>query len=129
MKYFACYLLFVVLSAASCHNEEVKKSDSLGCQSDNALEQVPWLKEKVSDLTKESAQFKCSEKEGGCFYIARGDVNGETIFEVGNCCPNMNSVPAFFKCDGKSFCDAGDSDCIRKTSLNNRELLWSSSIK
>ncbi|TLV02485.1 hypothetical protein [Dyadobacter luticola] len=129
MKYLAYYFLFVVLSAASCHTEEVDETDSLGCQSDNALEQVAWLKEKVNDLTKQSAQFKCSDKEEGCFYIARGDVNGETIFEVGNCCPNMNSVPAFFKCDGTSFCEAGDIDCIRKTTPDGRKLLWSSRIK
>lgn len=129
MKRLACYVVCISLLAASCQNEEVKNNSSSDCQSDNALEQMAWLKEKVNNLTKESAQFKCSEKESGCFYIARGDINGETIFEVGNCCPNMNSVPAFFKCDGTLFCNAGDIDCIAKATVKNRKLLWSSNTK
>lgn len=79
---FLYYLSFLVFVGASCQQTEPGNIENKDCKSDNVLENLTWLKEEIRELEAHVSKNSCHTNFSGCFYIARGQVHGETIFST-----------------------------------------------
>lgn len=126
---FLYYLSFLVFVGASCQQTEPRNIDNKDCKSDKVLKNSTWLKEKIRKLEAYSSKGSCSTNFSGCFYIARGQVHGEIIFEIGICCPGVDYAPAYYNCDGTLFCEFKNNNCPIQSDIDDREIIWSISSK
>ena len=124
MLRFFFYFVFAAFVTCSCSETEPESTGVDVCKGKNPTERLAWLKQKTTELQASVGKGSCTDNGGGCVYIARGTVGGETVFEIGNCCPNVNSIPGFFKCDGSSFCDYKDINCPTQSEIQDREIIW-----
>ncbi|MES2733018.1 MAG: hypothetical protein V4714_14815 [Bacteroidota bacterium] len=95
MKPFLSLLLLLFL--ASCSKEELVNA----CTTENPAEKVIWLKKKVNLL----------EKSPYCNTIRQFNYHGQTVFVVGTCEPNFNSIDQIYDCQGNLVCGWGDQQC------------------
>lgn len=125
MSRFSFFSLLLVC-LVSCNQKDLQsqRNDVDDCEIVNLKDAPVWLKNKVADLERESASFKCAGSDSGCFYIAKGVIKGKAVLEIGICCANTNSIPIFYQCDGTLFCDSKNTDCPTFNDVSNRKIIW-----
>ncbi|MCL6295784.1 hypothetical protein [Jejuia spongiicola] len=107
-------IFFIVLS---CNNNDDGISNT--CNVANPVEDFAWLKEKVLDIEQSTQVDE--------FYISQAIYEGETVFIVGNCCANCNSVLPVYNCEGERINILGCSEEFINFNILNRDtVIWNS---
>jgi hypothetical protein len=122
--YYPYFLITVLLVSCQQRREAVQIPSKRDCEGADAVERLPWLKQKASALKNESLQYECMGKNE-CFFIARGKFNNQIVFQIGGCCPNGNSLTLYYRCDGSSFGNPNDSIYPNEFNISGRKILWS----
>lgn len=113
MKKNSLLLLLVLLMFSFSCQEKV--DPLLACGVENPRENLDWLNELIEQL--EITEF------GRTFnYITEGIFQDQTLFVLQNCCPNCNSAPIFYDCQGNVF----DTAEISIADLSEVQLIWKS---
>lgn len=99
------YLMFFVLMIAivSCQDDDGAKA----CDVDNPVTDLPWLKDKVTELEN-------SELSRKYFYVVQADYEGQTVFYVNSCCPMCLIVIQYYNCSGEII-ESVDPDKVRNS--------------
>lgn len=116
--------MFVLVG--SCKESLVNKENIniYQCGGDDPINNLPWLSKKVQDLNnKDKTKNPCGLTEVSCYYIAKGVYKENVVFEIGTCCPNVNSADIYYDCDGKILCK-DNSTCIKQGDLKDRVIIW-----
>jgi hypothetical protein len=90
-------LAFSGLLLLACTKERLSNA----CLEDHPAEQVVWMKKIISSL----------EQSPYCNAVSRYQYRGQTVFVIGTCEPNFNSVNQIYDCEGNLLCGWGDSQC------------------
>ncbi|MGW9684668.1 hypothetical protein [Flagellimonas sp. 2504JD1-5] len=83
--------------------------------------------EAIKEIIQEYVNETSSTKEYQ--YVLKAKYNGKTIFVLGNCCPNCNSVIMAYDCSGDylGYVDStngGRENAIDDNKITNKEKLW-----
>ncbi len=107
-------IFFIILS---CNNNDDGLNNT--CNVANPIEDFTWLKEKILDIEQSSQVDE--------FYISQATYKGETVFIVGNCCANCNTIFPVYNCKGERINILGCSEAFINFSILNRDtVIWSS---
>lgn len=111
MKKFL-YLPFIVCLSISCTDHDNPTHLSNTCSVDNPVEDLPWLKQKISEMeTSKNALLEFS-------YIQMGTYKNETIFIANSCCPYCYIVPVIYNCNGDVM------DNVDSGKVENVKTIW-----
>lgn len=105
---FAMLLVF----SSSCQQNE---NPRVACGVSNPAVNLTWLSEKIEEL-------EASEFSRDYSYINQVLFEGQTLFALGNCCPNCNWAPVYYDCEGSIF----EDDNLVFEELTVVELIWKS---
>ena len=112
MKTFFPILAALVLQPA-CNKEKLVDA----CALENPAESAAWVRQKVAELRKSPY----------CHAITRYGYRGQTVFVVGTCEPNANSVDQVYDCEGNLVCGWGDGQCPDfGQQAKSEKLIWES---
>ena len=105
-------LMFIIcsMSLISC-----EKSGGTLCGGIDPVANMPWLKQKISQLST-SAQ---------CQSISRSTYKSQTVFILSNCDPLANSIPLLYDCQGIQL-NLTQADYQELKFTGNIELIWKS---
>ncbi len=107
-------LLCIAFSLCSCGQDD--DAEKIACQSERPLEELPWLRAEVQSILDMGEQ-------GNEFYIEKGQLKGQTVFILNNCCALCNSVIPVLDCEGNVVSDLSGLES-QGISLENMRLLW-----
>lgn len=112
MKYlYAWCLLIIVFLTAGCEQEEFKR----GCNVLDPVQEIKWLHERVEELKTSS----------NCQFVQQGKYNGHSVFVLGSCDANVNSINAVYDCEGNLLCFNGDETCPNfNQEVTDLKIIW-----
>lgn len=103
-------LIIGIMSLISC-----EKSGGTLCGGIDPAANLPWLKQKISQLST-SAQ---------CQSISRSTYKSQTVFILANCDPLANTIPLLYDCEGIQL-NLTQADYQELKFTGNIELIWRS---
>lgn len=89
MRNNACFILIIMLATLPACKEEVV----YGCQVEDPVRDLPWLKEIVADLAGNSQPSRCPS-------ITQARAGKKTVFYIQNCCPTCSCGIQLYDCVG-----------------------------
>lgn len=113
-NYIYLFALLVCLSF-SC-SEDPKPIEA--CATDNVLEDLPWLVEKIEEFEQSTFGQEYS-------YISKGTYQSQAVFIFQNCCPFCNTVFTVYDCSG-NFMDTLGSGGISPSEITGMAVIWKS---
>lgn len=111
MRAVACILLALV---SACGSHDFSQANT--CNVTNPIEDLSWLKAVIADLNN-------SELGRKYWYITQATYKLETVFIVGNCCPNCLTVSPVYACNGELLFHASDEQF---KDIKGASLIWTS---
>jgi hypothetical protein len=104
------YNAFIICLLFACtdHNNPSRLSNT--CSVDNPAEDLPWLKQKISEM---EASPNTTTKFAS---VLMGTYDGETVFIFDNCCPFCDMMIFVYNCDGQIM-DNVDSGMVTKPKI------------
>jgi hypothetical protein len=108
--------IFIILTilSLSCREEDESK---LLCSVENPVEDLAWLANQIHEWENSSSDFSHYN------YVTKATYGDETIFILGNCCPNCATVWPVFNCTGVEIGQIG-SPGFDPEILDRDELVW-----
>lgn len=116
MRYSLYLFAFLICLNFSC-SEDSEPIEA--CATDNVLEDLPWLVERIEELEKSDFGQEYS-------FISKGTYQSQTVFIFQNCCPNCNSVFTVQDCSGNSLGTFGTGG-IQTSEVTDMTVIWKSS--
>ncbi|WP_297338161.1 hypothetical protein [Algoriphagus sp.] len=112
MKNPLLILVMLLVFATSCQENE---NPRLACGVENPAVNLTWLSELIDEL--EGTAF-----DRNYSYINQVNYQGQVLFVQANCCPNCNSVPIYYDCEGNVF----EDENLVFSELTTLALIWKS---
>ncbi|SFT88639.1 hypothetical protein SAMN04489724_2562 [Algoriphagus locisalis] len=87
-------ILCCALFSFACNSEDEDFEPTAACGVNDAISDLPWLKAKYEGLsTGELSEYS---------YLVQAELEGETVFYMGSCCPFCNWAIILYDCAGNS---------------------------
>ncbi|MDO5979759.1 hypothetical protein [Flavivirga spongiicola] len=118
MKKAFLSVTLLLLTILSCNNDDDFRNT---CNVINPIEDLSWLKAKIAEFEKENSDFL------KFLYFSQTKYNEQTVYVLGDCCPNCNTVFLVYNCAGTNIGTLGNGDgYITSDILNSGTIIWKS---
>lgn len=96
-------LIVLGMLLLSCQDQEEENLPlAQTCNVSSPENDLPWLVEKIDELeTGSLSQY---------FYVTQTELEGETLFIIGNCCPNCFAIAPVYNCAGEELGAVGSAE-------------------
>lgn len=108
------FLATTILLILSCSDTDDSLKAIAACGFDNALEELPWLKAEIKKREQSD-----SEEMRFC-YIEQIEINGLTLFVLGDCNPAIDKHIPLINCEGSSDYVLPNGDSL----VTSRQIIW-----